>query len=145
MARAVATGGAAMSSSGGPQDHPPPENSVRRVWMISAPRGLLDPAIATMHYFTATHHRLAHATLESASPVKRGDSHSKYGCSMDVRTVGGGYGRWLISIHVPGYNHRKKPGKWLGKLFSAATRALAFSLWLSRSPPHAFDVTGDLD
>jgi hypothetical protein len=34
------------------------------------------------------------------------------------------------------------PGKWPGKLFSAAARALAFFVRLSRSPPLALEVTG---
>jgi hypothetical protein len=51
----------------------------------------LDPAIATTRYFPATHCRKAHLILESASPDKRGGSHSKQGCSMDAQTVG----RWV--------------------------------------------------
>jgi hypothetical protein len=56
----------------------------------------LDPAIVTMPYPKATHYRHAHLILESASPGRRRGSHSKQGCSTDARSVGGGYGRWLV-------------------------------------------------
>jgi hypothetical protein len=64
---------------------------------------------------------------------------------MDAQSLGRGLGRWLIfqtSTRVP---TQKKPGQWLRKLFSAAARALTFSVWLSRSSPPALEVTGDLD
>jgi hypothetical protein len=67
------------------------------------PVGILDPAIATVHYPAATHYRYAHLFLYSASPDERGGSHSKQGCSMNAQTVGGGYGRWLIFQTSPGY------------------------------------------
>jgi hypothetical protein len=84
------------------------------------PAVYVDPAIATMRYSTATHYRQAHLILESASPGQRGGSHSKQGCSIYARTLDGGYGRRLISIHVSGYKDKKKPWRWPGKLTSAA-------------------------
>jgi hypothetical protein len=93
--------------------------------IMPAPRGLLDPARVTMRNPTATHCRYAHIVLESANPGKRGGSHSEQGCSMDARTVGGGYGRLLVPRRVPEY-HAEKAGNWPGKLFNAAARALAF-------------------
>jgi hypothetical protein len=59
--------------------------------------------------------------------------------------MGGGYGRWVVfqmSTRVP---YRKKPGKWMGKPFSAAAGALAFSCVVVLVPPPAFEVTEDLD
>jgi hypothetical protein len=68
------------------------------------PAASFDPAIATVHYPTATNYRYyAHLILESASPDKNGGSHSKQGFSMDAQSVGGGYDNWLISRQVPGY------------------------------------------
>jgi hypothetical protein len=87
---------------------------------VLTPAASLDPGMVTMHSPTATHYRHAHLILESASPSQRGGSHSKQGCSMDSRSAGGGHGRWQVShtcIRVRDWN---KPGKWPGKLFSAA-------------------------
>jgi hypothetical protein len=39
----------------------------------------------------------------------------------------------------------EKSGKWPGQLFSAAEGALAFYVWLPRSPAPALKVTWDLD
>jgi hypothetical protein len=55
----------------------------------------LDPAMVTTPYPTVTIYGDAHMILESASPGQRGGSHSKQGCSTDVRSVGGGYGHYL--------------------------------------------------
>jgi hypothetical protein len=60
------------------------------------PAAFLDPTMVTMPNPTATHYREAHLTIESASPDRRGGSHSKHGCSMDAQMVDGRYGRWLI-------------------------------------------------
>jgi hypothetical protein len=84
------------------------------------PAAFSDPPMVTMPYPTATHYRHAHLKSKRATPGKRGDSHSKQGCLTDARSVGRGYGRWLVfhtSARVP---DQKKPGKWSAKLFSAS-------------------------
>jgi hypothetical protein len=64
---------------------------------------------------------------------------------MDAQAVGGGYDRWRIFQRSTWVPTQKKPGKWHVKLFSAAARALAFSVWLFRPPSLALELTGDLD
>jgi hypothetical protein len=108
------------------------------------PAAFLGPAIATVHYPTATHYRYAHIRLEGASPDNRGGPHSKKGSLMDAQTVGGGYDRWLIfqtSTQVP---TQQKPGERPGKIFNSAARALAFFCLAVSVPPPALEVTGDL-
>jgi hypothetical protein len=58
---------------------------------MSVPCGPMDQATVTLPNPTATHYRHTHLILESASPGQRGGLHSKQACSMDARSVGGGY------------------------------------------------------
>jgi hypothetical protein len=89
-------------------------------YYVRTPAAFLDPAMVTVPYPTATHYRHAHLILERASPGRRRGPHSNQDCSTDARSVGGGYGRWLIFQTCTRVPYRKKPGKWPGKLFSAA-------------------------
>jgi hypothetical protein len=55
--RAVAMGGVARYGGGGPQHQPRRKTRYGGFESFPQPRGLLDPALATMHYSTATQYR----------------------------------------------------------------------------------------
>jgi hypothetical protein len=109
--RIVATRGAARSSGGVcPRIRRRQRPCTEGFAIISAPPPPfwnLDRAMVTIPYPTITHYRLAHLILESAGPSRRGGSHSKQGCSTDARSVGEGYGRWLIFQRVTRVHDRK--------------------------------------
>jgi hypothetical protein len=96
---------------------------------VRTPAGFLEPAMVTMPYSAATHYRHAHLISKSASPGERGGSHSKQGCSTGARSMGGGYGLWLTFHTRTRISYMINPGKWPGKLFSAAAGALASIFW----------------
>jgi hypothetical protein len=49
-------------------------------------------------------------------------------CLMDVGTVNGGYGRWLISRHVPGYP-TEKVKEMAGKNFQRGGKSASYFLF----------------
>jgi hypothetical protein len=103
--------------------------------------------MVTMPYPIATHYR------QSTPNISREcESGSEGRLALETSVLDGrAIGRWRVrplagfpdgyaSTRVP---YKKKPGKWPGMLFGTAGGALAFSVWLSQSPP-ALKVTGDL-
>jgi hypothetical protein len=102
---------------------------------VRTPAVFLDPAMVTMPYPTATHHRHEHLILESTSPGQRRGSHSKQGCSTEARSVGGGYGRWLIFRLVPWY-YTEKAGELAGKTFQRGDMSASFFMCGILGSPH---------